>query len=323
MKWNNNTVFHAGNYSSILDTRYVKKAGDTMTGLLTVKTEASHTGIKLSNTYLTAISGNVIFQNNNSLRFGSDIWDYNTWAGLKYNHSSKYIYLGLADGSIFEAISAQSGGSILTPGISNIFVGNNTTNKVWHAGNDGSGSGLDADTLDGLHLGSMWIKKVYSINTSGLSTSNFYPIMFSPGAEDLWVEIHSQGDIGAAAYNTNRLNFVIHANGWDDSGKSLTILNRQVYQSNEITIGAIGYGNSEGMIAIWVRGGIGNIYIKSNFAPSLKTSNYTYGSQIFTVGTSYHGGTNTNVTVMWEYGSTTYDVALLSSNVARATRRAA
>ena len=313
-------LLDSSNYASTLDGRYVNVSGDTMTGLLTVKTEASHTGIKLSNTYLTAISGNVIFQNNNSLRFGSDIWDYNTWAGLKYNHSSKYIYLGLADGSIFEAISAQSGGSILTPGISNIFVGNNTTNKVWHAGNDGSGSGLDADLLDGLHLGSMWIKKVYSINTSGLSTSNFYPIMFGPGADDLWVEIHSQGAISSAAYNTNRLNFVIHANGWDDSGKSLTILNRQVYQSNEITIGAIGYGNSEGMIAIWVRGGIGNIYIKSNFAPSLKTSNYTYGSQIFTVGTSYHGGTNTNVTVMWEYGSTTYDVALLSSNVASATK---
>lgn len=36
MKWNNNTVFHAGNYTSTLDTRYVKKAGDTMTGPLTI-----------------------------------------------------------------------------------------------------------------------------------------------------------------------------------------------------------------------------------------------------------------------------------------------
>jgi len=26
------------------------------------------------------------------------------------------------------------------------------TNKVWHAGNDGTGSGLDADLLDGQHL---------------------------------------------------------------------------------------------------------------------------------------------------------------------------
>ncbi len=27
-------------------------------------------------------------------------------------------------------------------------------NTVWHAGNDGSGSGLDADTLDGSHASS-------------------------------------------------------------------------------------------------------------------------------------------------------------------------
>jgi hypothetical protein len=25
-------------------------------------------------------------------------------------------------------------------------------NKVWNAGNDGSGSGLDADTVDGVHM---------------------------------------------------------------------------------------------------------------------------------------------------------------------------
>lgn len=133
---------------------YVKKSGDTMTGLLTAKTSASHSGVKLGDTYLTAISGNVIFQNNSTIRFGADSWDYNVWAGLKYNSSNKYIYLGLADGTIFTANTAQSGGSILTPGISNIYVGNNTTNKVWHAGNDGSGSGLDADLLDGYHASS-------------------------------------------------------------------------------------------------------------------------------------------------------------------------
>jgi hypothetical protein len=31
-------------------------------------------------------------------------------------------------------------------------------NAVWHAGNDGSGSGLDADTLDGSHKSDFWVK---------------------------------------------------------------------------------------------------------------------------------------------------------------------
>lgn len=149
------------NYSSVLDSRYyteseadarfVNVTGDTMTGLLAAKVGSSHSGIKLGNTYLTANDGNVILQNNNAIRFGTDAWDYNQWAGLKYSHTDKTVYLGLADGSIFTANAAQSGGKILTPGISNIYVGNNTTNKVWHAGNDGSGSGLDADYLDGYH----------------------------------------------------------------------------------------------------------------------------------------------------------------------------
>lgn len=297
------------NYTSTLDSRYVNISGDTMSGTLTICTTGTNNynqGIRINRTALSQWA---------TLTIG--------YAGAGTSGTSANTWLiGTPSGSnslIFNLNNSAETVGLCLKGHGNTDMKWNN-NTVWHAGNDGSGSGLDADLLDGLHLGSMWIKKVYSINTSGLSTSNFYPIMFGPGADDLWVEIHSQGDISAAAYNTNRLNFVIHANGWDDSGKSLTILNRQVYQSNEITIGAIGYGNSEGMIAIWVRGGIGNIYIKSNFAPSLKTSNYTYGSQIFTVGTSYHGGTNTNVTVMWEYGSTTYDVALLSSNVASATK---
>lgn len=153
------------NYSSVLDSRYyteseadarfVNVTGDTMTGLLAAKVGSSHSGIKLGNTYLTAINGDAILQNNNAIRFGTDVWDYNQWAGLKYSHTDKTVYLGLADGSIFTANAAQSGGKILTPGISNIYVGNNTTNKVWHAGNDGAGSGLDADKLDGCHNGAL------------------------------------------------------------------------------------------------------------------------------------------------------------------------
>lgn len=132
------------------DGRYVKKAGDTMAGVLTTTT-GINSGIKVGNTHITAIEGNLIFYKNANIRFGGDAWDYSQWGGLKYSHSNKYVYLGIADGTIFAANQAQSNGSILTPGITNIYVGNNVTNKVWHAGNDGSGSGLDADLLDGLH----------------------------------------------------------------------------------------------------------------------------------------------------------------------------
>lgn len=117
---------------------YVKKSGDTMTGTLTLKT-GSQKGIKLGSAWLTAASdanGEFVLQNGH-LRFGSSNWDYNQWAGLKYDAGKKNIYLGLADGTIFTANSAQSGGSIFTPGVDNIYVGASTATKVLTSANIG------------------------------------------------------------------------------------------------------------------------------------------------------------------------------------------
>ena len=146
------TTYAAANISA-LDSRYVNVSGDTMTGLLSLSSGSKHKGAKVGNVYVNAIDRALIIQNAKEIRFGqSDNWAYNDWGGLTYDHSKKYLYLGIADGTIFQQnAGALSGGSLLTPGIGNIFVGNNTSNKVWHAGNDGSGSGLDADTVDGTH----------------------------------------------------------------------------------------------------------------------------------------------------------------------------
>ena len=77
----------------------------------------------MGSTYISSLDGEVILQGNTALRFGNDAWDYNQWAGLKYDHSSKTVYLGIADGSIFKANSAQSGGVInLKQGISSVYT---------------------------------------------------------------------------------------------------------------------------------------------------------------------------------------------------------
>ena len=60
-----------------------------------------------------------------------------------------------------------------------LYVG---TNVAWHAGNDGSGSGLDADTVDGLHASSFLTGNqtitltgpVTGSGTTSISTSNLY-----------------------------------------------------------------------------------------------------------------------------------------------------
>ena len=73
-----------------------------------------------ANARISAIDDQVIFNTGNAIRFGETSWDWNQWAGLKYNHSNKTIYLGIADGSVFEANSAQSNGTLKFPGITTI-----------------------------------------------------------------------------------------------------------------------------------------------------------------------------------------------------------
>ena len=65
-----------------------------------------------ANARISAIDDQVIFNTSNAIRFGETDWDWNQWAGLKYNHSKKTIYLGIADGSVFNANSAQTGGMV-------------------------------------------------------------------------------------------------------------------------------------------------------------------------------------------------------------------
>lgn len=111
-------------------TSYLPISGGTLTGQLVTKAgtaAATLYGIKFGNTTLTSLSGQALWLGGN-VRF-SDVtnWDWNKWAGLKYDSSNKIIYLGIADGTIFNANSAQSDGKLYLPGISSIYVGNGTT----------------------------------------------------------------------------------------------------------------------------------------------------------------------------------------------------
>lgn len=73
-----------------------------------------------SNARISAIADQVIFNTGNAIRFGETAWDWNKWAGLKYTHSNKTIYLGIADNSVFIANSAQSNGTLRLAGITTI-----------------------------------------------------------------------------------------------------------------------------------------------------------------------------------------------------------
>lgn len=90
----------------------------------TIRTAAQNQAIMLTNdaspAWISALEGQVIFNTGKAIRFGETAWDWNQWAGLKYTHSNKTIYLGIADNSVFNANSAQSNGTLKFPGITTI-----------------------------------------------------------------------------------------------------------------------------------------------------------------------------------------------------------
>ena len=113
------TLLDTGNYTSHLDSRYVKKSGDTMTGQLIITTS------------------------------NDDILIFNDTVGEKY-----FRIKAKANGTDWGGLVLDGRSSV-----QNLYLGTSAAGyKVWHSGNDGSGSGLDADLLDGYQASSFLLK---------------------------------------------------------------------------------------------------------------------------------------------------------------------
>lgn len=106
------------------DGKYVLKAGDTITGKLLFNANSS-----IDLVYIPRTKSAISFNNAGSNRIGINSTD--------------------GDGNL--RIAKTDINQDWVSGDVNILLGSNNY-KVWHAGNDGSGSGLDADLLDGKHL---------------------------------------------------------------------------------------------------------------------------------------------------------------------------
>lgn len=95
---------------------------------------------------ISAIKDQVVFNTGAAIRFGATNWEYSDWAGLKYDTVANAIYLGIADGTVFNYYSnKRSNGTLKFPGITtitpdsgariggsggNLYLGN-TNNSGW------------------------------------------------------------------------------------------------------------------------------------------------------------------------------------------------
>lgn len=163
-----NTILHTGNYAGELDNHYVNKAGDTMTGYLFFN---ANSGIDLVSIpgYKSAISIN--------------------------NMGADRIGINFTDGDGNLRIAKTDINRDWVSGDVNILLGSNNY-KVWHAGNDGSGSGLDADLLDDKHLHQgQWDSICYIGGDGVLEIGKYIDFHEEQGvSSDFSCRIMSQGD---------------------------------------------------------------------------------------------------------------------------------
>lgn len=141
------------------DARYVKKTGDTMTGTLTIDNSQDGTVSTyysdIINLYVpnpttvttsrTGSARSISFSVMNDSNREYERYQIGSFYGYLNGAltDNNYLFLGWGDNPHSPYDSLRVNATTLTY----------RNGKIWYEGNDGTGSGLDADTLDGYHAG--------------------------------------------------------------------------------------------------------------------------------------------------------------------------
>lgn len=281
-------ILTTNNYSAELDNRYVNKAGDTMTGKLLFNADS---GIDL--TSIPRTKSAISFNNAGSYRIGINFTD--------------------GDGKL--RIARTDINQDWVSGDVNILLGSNNY-KVWHAGNDGSGSGMDADLLDGYHYYSFESYHKVSIDTTGLDNNTWYPVTMGID-NSLQTRIRVQGNTYAPGSWNGRedkrmsliLDYTVNGSswGWTSARRVINEIQDGSGAQGAHCIGGLGQLTNSSTEYVYVRGGaVYDFYVDRFTNPVLRTSTYTIQNQSVSPKTSYSDVNRTN--------------ALLTDNVASATK---
>ena len=153
---NKRHLWHSGNFNPA---NYLPLSGGTISGTETLPITISNNindgnfnvGIRLLNPNKTNTNGNT----HGTAQFG-----YSKSNGVYMFNYDNYNYYNCAIGITDYGIAYVGKGGLV-----------DTKYKIWHEGNDGSGSGLDADLLDGKHNGEL--SAIYLTHT-GISDANTF-----------------------------------------------------------------------------------------------------------------------------------------------------
>ena len=266
------------NYTSTLDSRYVKKAGDTMTGMLQISATNTPFAVDSSNSIETAIQ---------IKRKGTykAVFGYNDGLGaFMYNWSLGY-YLNLTDGGGLQ-LSTKT----------------NTIGNFWHSGNDGSGSGLDADLLDGYHRSTLfqgtdvWLGVTSGMTktiTVGGNSSTYYPVVIKcstdkklPTYISIWKNLGSATPSISDNHSNGTSSLWLLYEGrstlWDGNGGFYQLRYKSQPYGTLVAHAYYSTGSHGGLI-VWLRGGgcEYNITCTNTFSATVYLSSANIGSSTY------------------------------------------
>ena len=202
-------------------------------------------------------------------------------------------------------------------GTNQMFLGGN---KVWNAGNDGSGSGLDADTVDGSHANpSYGAGKQYDFTVNG-NADIFYPVVINGASSPRMTRItvfRSYSETAPSTWNTAShkggltLDMEIRVGGW---GGYPNMIN--VHDFGEIysrICGGAYYTAHTMKFVVWLRGGGASYHIDSpNTNLSIEVNDSTSAENYVT------GTTGNGTWYSYDHSNASYDVTVSARDLADA-----
>lgn len=322
----NTTVYS----KSECDEFFVNKAGDTMTGTLLMSNDSDIYGRSSANSgaayiigYRDAnISGIVMHDisaanNTKALYIQTNGYDApSDTGGLAITNDCVTAFGSGDNGSVFRVLNEDD---VNLGALFNVAKDGTLTrlgNRIWDAGNDGSGSGLDADLLDGYHYYSFESYHKVSIDTTGLDNNTWYPVTMSIG-NSLQTRIRVQGNTYAPGSWNGRedkrmsliLDYTVNGSfwGWTSARRVINEIQDGAGAQGAHCIGGLGQLTNSSTEYVYVRGGaVYDFYVDRFTNPVLRTSTYTIQNQSVSPQASYSYVNRTN--------------ALLTDNVASATK---
>ena len=250
----------------------------------------------------------------NGLEVGTAYGSDTQYLGIKRSAASSNDFI-LIQGSSSDAgstyLSAGSGKNVHIRASANsttnqlVVTTSGTTiggNTVWHAGNDGSGSGLDADTLDGIN-GSSYLRSDTSDTFTGNLTIASGSLTLPAGYNLQWGSGYNSGN--STIWSDGTASIIRMAPTGNSSGKTLELQATKTFSYKSFHVGSE-IGSRSASLSVESTGNSGPIAAKtSGYSTVWSILPWSGGQTYISSGIYYDDGT-------WVHASDNSDNCLFS-----------